>query len=175
LGDDPNKPQGDGGIKLIWKEGSTEDVRNVWNNYDVENGGTAGTAKPSITVDSSLGGKLKFEAEVPNGIGEFYVQISSDNESFEEAVNEITLNGDGIIYLTSQSHQTVVEELLGLGIPFPTLDQVKGETNVIFDLSSAISALGLFTGSTNTFSMNVTDSTGCTNTINLVLVVPAGA
>ena len=112
---------------------------------------------------------------MPGGIGEFYVKISSDNKSFEEAVNGLTLKGDGVIYLTESTHQTVVEELLGLGIPFPTLDQVKGKTNVVFDLSSAISALGLFTGSTNTFSMNVTDLNGATNTINLVLVVPAGA
>lgn len=175
LGEDPNKPQGDGGIMLIWTEGSSKDVRDAWNNYDVENGGTAGTAKPSITVGSELGGALKFEANVPGGIGEFYVKISSDNKSFEEAVNGLTLKGDGVIYLTESTHQTVVEELLGLGIPFPTLDQVKGKTNVVFDLSSAISALGLFTGSTNTFSMNVTDLNGATNTINLVLVVPAGA
>lgn len=184
LGDDPNKPKGDGGIKLLWTAGApaTEADRAVWNNYDIGNGGTTGDEKPVITIDKANWMKdsenwydFVFEVDVPNGIFEFYVDITSTNSAFNTQVKNLTANKDGKIYLTDTSSGSVqvIDQLVDLGINFPYPEEVIGKDKVIFNLTTALGPLSAFVGSTNTFSMHITDKTGCSNTVNLQMAVPA--
>ena len=154
MGADPNAPKGDGGIKLICAEGPAAEVLTAWNE-------AAQTEKPAITISSDLA-SLKFNAEVPNGVYEFYVDITSSNDDFNTAVKGITVNKDGRIYLTKdeQEHRKVIDGLNLLGIAFPYPENVINKNAVAFDLTNAIPALKMYAG-THTFAMYVTDITGC--------------
>lgn len=156
IGPDPTAPKGDGGIKLVCNEGPAADVIAAWNE-------AAQTSKPTIDLSTNSGiSALKFTADVPNGVGEFYVDITSTNENFTGAVNAMSVNGDGRIYLTKteDEHTAVITALNGINIAFPYPDQVINKTSVNFDLTNAISALQGFPGE-HTFAMYVTDITGC--------------
>ncbi len=166
IGADPNAPKGDGGIKLVCAEGPADDVMTSWNE-------AAQTEKPAITVEytSPDGGSswvvkdittLKFTANVPNKVHEFYVDIISTNPTFNGAVQAITVSGDNRIYLTktSQEHRNVIDGLKSFKIAFPYPEEVIGKDVVNFDLTNALAPLGAFPG-THTFAMYVTDSTGC--------------
>ena len=116
---------------------------------------------------------MKFTAEVPNLVFEFYVDITStDTAGFQSAVNAITVGNQGRIYLTKDEpeHCDVITSLNGLGIAFPFPEDVIGKDVVYFDLTNALSPLSEFKGN-HTFSMHVTDREGCENVINLELVV----
>lgn len=177
LGDDPNAPKGDGGIKLINIAGLDDDTRDSWNAYvtqttakianDVE---IVGVHKDAILVNGLTA--LTFSADVPNKVYNFYVDITSTDAGFNDAVKNITVNKDGRIYLTKteSEHRAVVTSLNGLGISFPFPENVIDKTAVEFPLSNAISALSEFKG-THYFTMNVIDNTGCKNTIVLTLEV----
>ena len=105
---------------------------------------------------------LEFAANVPNGVYEFYVDITSTNEDFNSAVQGITVNKDGRIYLTKTEpeHRNVIDGLNILRIAFPYPENVINKTDIIFDLTKAIPALQAYSG-THTFAMYVTDTTGC--------------
>lgn len=154
MGADPNAPKGDGGIKLVCTEGPAAEILTTWNE-------AAQTEKPAITISSDLA-SLKFNAEVPNGVYEFYVDITSSNDDFNTAVKGITVNKDGRIYLTKdeQEHRKVIDGLNLLGIAFPYPENVINKNAVAFDLTNAIPALKMYAG-THTFAMYVTDITGC--------------
>lgn len=177
LGDDPNAPKGDGGIKLINIAGLTGNNQTEWNAYVAQteeaianNVMISGVHKDAITVNGLTA--LTFSAEVPNGVYNFYVDITSTNPDFNDAVKKITVNKDGRIYLTKteSEHRAVVTSLNGLGISFPYPEDVIGKDDVSFPLTNAISALSGFKG-THYFTMNVIDNTGCKNTIVLTLKV----
>lgn len=177
LGDDPNAPKGDGGIKLINIAGLDDDTRDSWNAYvtqttakianDVE---IVGVHKDAILVNGLTA--LIFSADVPNEVYNFYVDITSTDVNFNSAVKDITVNKDGRIYLTKteSEHKQVVTSLNNLGISFPFPEDVIGKETVSFPLTNAISALSGFKG-THYFTMNVIDNTGCKNTIVLTLKV----
>ena len=156
LGADPNAPKGDGDIKLICEKGLAEDVMATWNE-------AIQTEKPIIdlSVDKNVS-SLEFAANVPNGVYEFYVDITSTNEDFNSAVQGITVNKDGRIYLTKTEpeHRNVIDGLNILRIAFPYPENVINKTDIIFDLTKAIPALQAYSG-THTFAMYVTDTTGC--------------
>ena len=159
---DPNAPKGDGGIMLLNVTGLTENTNPTKEAWNAEK-----TDKPTINVDiidTENGGTLTFNASIPNGTREFYVDITSTNSNFNTAVNSITVNGDGRIYLTKEeeAHINVIKGLADFHIEFPTPDQVIAQTEVIFDLTNAIEPLKMFPG-THTFSMYVRDSEGCTH------------
>lgn len=185
LGDDPNAPKGDGGINLINNAGLTGDVQNAWNAYVTQTEKTIagpivngeitdkvinGVHKEAITVNGLT--ELTFSAEVPNGVYEFYVDITSTNPDFAEAVAGITVNSDGRIYLTKTEaeHSSVVTKLNGLGITFPKSEDVIDKKSVEFPLTSAIDPLKGFKG-THYFTMNVSDKQGYRNIIVLTLIV----
>ncbi|MBR6759940.1 MAG: DUF4493 domain-containing protein [Alistipes sp.] len=174
IGTDPNAPKGDGGIKLICTEGPAAEVITSWNE-------AAQTEKPVIdlSVDQNIS-TLKFTAEIPNGVYEFYVDITSTNSDFNTAVKGITVNKDGRIYLTKteEEHRKVIDGLNLLGIAFPYPENVINKAEILFDLTKAIPALQMYSG-THTFAMYVTDTTGCkhqdesgkTKPINLTVVI----
>lgn len=164
IGEDPNKPKGDGGIKLVNTAGMSSEMQEAWN-------AALQGEKPHIKIAGLS--ELKFTAEVPNLVYEFYVDITStDTEGFQSAVNAITVGNRGRIYLTKEEkeHRDVITSLNGLGIAFPFPEDVIGKDVVYFDLTNALSPLSEFKGN-HTFAMHVTDRKGCQNVINLVLVV----
>ena len=168
---DPNAPKGDGGILLLNVTGLTENTNPTQEAWNAEK-----TDKPTINVDiidTENGGTLTFNASIPNGTREFYVDITSTNSNFNTAVNKITVNGDGRIYLTKEeeAHINVIKGLADFHIEFPTPDQVIAQTEVIFDLTNAIEPLKMFPG-THTFSMYVRDLEGCTHRDDNLVQIP---
>lgn len=143
-GNDPNAPVGDGGIKLVSTCG-----------YDI--------TQPVI-VPASGAFNFTMRAEIPNGARKFTVGIASTNEDFITSVNTV---GGTTLDLINPS-----EEALGIFdiVPFPHGSELLGATSIDFDLSNAQTSLLGFKG-THTFTMNVTDNSGCRNSIDIVLVV----
>ena len=180
LGDDPNKPKGDGGIKLLWTAGSTDDARTEWNAYTTvstdENTGRDYINKPSIVINALE--ELVFTAEIPNNIGEqgiFTVDITSDNVSFENAVEMVSPTR----HIDLINDVATVEGLGQFEINFPSGEEVTSDSTdddnikrLTFNLSKAV---GILTSvpyvGTHTFTMSIQDATGCSNIIALNLTI----
>ena len=164
LGEDPNKPQGDGGIKLICTAGPDKTTMDAWNAVE---------DKSTMPINVTGFTDLKFKAEVPNGVYEFYVEITSNNPAFAGAVNEM-LGPDrgGKIYLSNDSDRNIIDMFHSpqLGLGFPYSEDVCNKEEITFDLKNALKPLSdaAFAG-VHTFAMYVTDNQGCTKTINLIL------
>lgn len=166
LGEDPNKPQGDGGIKLIWTAGSGEATMDAWN---------AAEDKSTMPINVTGFTDLKFKANVPNGVFEFYVKITSTNADFADTVRKV-LDPTGTVedpklLLTSDDQRAIItmfQTMVGLGFPYS--EDVCNKTEIYFDLANALEPLSdaAFAG-VHTFAMIVTDNQGCSKTINLVL------
>ncbi len=167
LGDDPNKPLGDGGIELICTAGPDQTTMDAWNEAE---------DKSTMPINVTGFTDLKFTADVPNGVFEFYVKITSTNANFTDAVNTV-LDPTGTVedpklLLTSDAQRSIIDlfrsETLGLGFPYS--EDVIDQTSIAFDLQNALEPLSAaaFAG-VHTFAMIVTDNTGCSKTINLVL------
>lgn len=148
IGDDPEAPQGDGGITLQ----STC-------SYDISK---------AITVPKA-GSPFVFtlKASVPNKVKYFTVEVKSTNPVFIGAVGDINV-GSNILDLVNPSDgaKAVFSEIL----PFPYGDVVNNQSEIDFDLSDAQTPLLAFTG-THTFIMHVTDQSGCKKDIAINLVV----
>lgn len=180
LGDDPNKPKGDGGIKLLWTAGSTDEARAEWNSYTTvstdENTGRDYINKPSIVINALE--ELVFTAEIPNNIGEqgiFTVDITSDNASFENAVEMVSPTR----HIDLINDVATVEGLGQFEINFPSGEEVTSDSTdddnikrLTFNLSKAV---GILTSvpyvGTHTFTMSIQDATGCSNIIALNLTI----
>lgn len=180
LGDDPNKPKGDGGIKLLWTAGSTDDARAEWNAYTTvstdKNTGRDYINKPSIVINALE--ELVFTAEIPNNIGEqgiFTVDITSDNVSFENAVEMVSPTR----HIDLINDVATVEGLGQFEINFPSGEEVTSDSTdddnikrLTFNLSKAV---GILTSvpyvGTHTFTMSIQDATGCSNIIALNLTI----
>lgn len=164
LGDDPNKPQGDGGINLICTAGPDKTTMDAWN---------AAEDKSTMPINVTGFTDLKFTANVPNGVYEFYVMISSNNPAFAGAVNEMLgPERNGKIYLSNDKDREIIDMFKSpqLGLGFPYSENVIGQKSIAFDLQNALKPLSdaAFAG-VHTFAMYVTDIEGCSKTINLVL------
>lgn len=146
LGTDPNAPIGDGDIALV----STCEV-DITQDIIVPKAGTAWT--------------LTMNAEVPNGVRTFSVDISSDNADFMGALDVV---GGSHVDLVNPS-------ALAMGIfdivPFPHGAKLAGMTVVPFDLSAAQTPILAFPGK-HTFKMNVQDKKGCKKEVTVVMQVP---
>lgn len=147
IGSDPNAPAGDGGIKLV----STCD-------YDI--------TRPIVVPENGQPFVLTMNAEVPNGVRKFTVEIDTTNPDFLNSV--VTTTGGSTLDLVNPSPETI--GIFTNLIPFPYGDKVKNQTLIEFDLSTAQGPILAFKG-THTFTMVVIDNTGCRNEIPVVLVV----
>ncbi len=147
-GDDPNAPQGDGGIKL---ESTCS--------FDI--------SKPIAVPAKGNPFVLTMKATVPNKVKKFTVEVGSTSSVFVGAVGDIN-NGSNVLDLVNPSDgaKAVFSEIL----PFPYGDAVKNQTEIAFDLSDAQVPLLAFKGE-HTFTMHVTDQTGCKKDISIILVV----
>lgn len=147
IGSDPNAPAGDGGIKLV----STCD-------YDI--------TRPIVVPEDGQPFVLTMNAEVPNGVRKFTVEIDTTNPDFLNSV--VTTTGGSTLDLVNPSPETI--GIFTNLIPFPYGDKVRNQTLIEFDLSTAQGPILAFKG-THTFTMVVIDNTGCRNEIPVVLVV----
>ncbi len=148
LGEDPNAPTGDGGIKLV----STCD-------YDISN--------PIVVPAKENPFTLTMNAVVPNGVRRFTVEIESTSPGFLNSVKAIN-DESTMLDLVSPSSGAI--NVFTTILPFPYGDKVQNQTNIAFDLSAAQGPILFFKG-THTFKMVVIDNTGCRNEIPVVLVV----
>lgn len=166
LDEDPNKPQGDGGIKLICTAGPDETTMEAWNAVE---------DKSTMPINVTGFTDLQFTANVPNGVYEFYVKITSTNADFADTVSKV-LDPTGTVedpklLLTSDAQRDIItmfQTTVGLGFPYS--EDVCNKTEIYFDLANALEPLSdaAFAG-VHTFAMYVTDNQGCSKTINLVL------
>ncbi|MBQ2415417.1 MAG: DUF4493 domain-containing protein [Alistipes sp.] len=170
LAPDPNAPKGDGGIMLLNVTGLTENTNPTKEAWNAEK-----TEKPIINMANIDGNTFTFNASIPNGTREFYVDITSTNADFNSAVRAITVDDEnpGRIYLTKTDdiNRGVVTALSNFGINFPTPEQVINKTDILFDLTPAIEPLMYYQG-IHTFSMYVRDSEGCTHRDDNLVQIP---
>lgn len=148
IGEDPKAPKGDGGITLAFAEGSPyTDLNNI--------------VVPDPTVSPM---DLKFVITVPNGVKKFVVDINSDNQDF---ISSVMLTGSlQLDLIDPMESQDLVFEI----VPFPHGHELLGQTELLFDLSSAQAPLYAFSGN-HTFTMMITDQKGCKNSVPVVLKV----
>lgn len=152
LGEDPDKPKGDGGITLVpdYEAGCDAEITDLSNMLIVP------------TDERQMAIKLK--ATVPNGVRKFTVDISTDNTGFANAVAAADATHLDLIYPSSTN------DVIFQVVPFPHGEELLGQTEVAFDLSAAQAAILNYKGN-HTFSMVIMDQIGCQNTINVTMVV----
>lgn len=143
-GEDPNAPQGDGGIELL----STC-------SYDITS---------EIVVPSTGTFPLTMTAKIPNGARKFTVDIASTNADFIASVQ--TVGGTTLDLINPSEAALGVFDI----VPFPHGSELAGKTEIDFDLSGAQTPLLAFPG-THTFTMNVVDAKGCKKSIPISLKV----
>jgi hypothetical protein len=186
LGDDPNAPKGDGGIKLINIAGlnaNTTPTQAEWNNSFTEDEMDEETHPAEIVITKDMT-QLQFKAIVPEKILQFKVLIISDMIEPALGVAGIT---DPELDLINEANQ--VKGIAQI-IPFPYHDPdgkltggetkitVQGANELEFVLDGAIPILQEFFGEdtttthhSHTFQMAVQDMTGKTKTIDLALKI----
>ena len=157
IGEDPNKPQGDGGITLLPADNCDfEDIENMtipdYNTNDA-------------SEDNDTPMVLTMTANVPNGVRKFKVTISSDNDDFMDALDVV---GGPIVDLVNPS--ALANGIFDI-VPFPHGSELLGMTTVPFDLSAAQKPILRFIG-THTFVMTVVDNKGCTKDVTIKMIVP---
>lgn len=186
LGDDPNAPKGDGGIKLINIAGlgtTTTPTQAEWNNSFTEDEMDEETRPAKIVITSDMT-KFQFEAIVPDKVFDFKVTIKSD--IIAGMLPELEIYDPELDLIKDVKDVREIAKV----IPFPFHDPdnegkidgattVKGATTLNFVLDGALPILtgDMFfpNGTTeyliHTFQMFVRDYNGKTKTIDLTLKV----
>ena len=152
IGDDPDAPKGDGGIKLEldYAAGCDPEITDLENIVIV----------PVATRDMAM----RFRATVPNGVKKFNVQIDSDNDSFLSAVDAAKARELDLINPLPDN------DIIFQVVPFPHGQELLGQTDNSFNLDSAQDAITIYSGR-HTFKMVIVDQTGCKKEIPVVMVV----
>ena len=152
IGEDPDAPKGDGGIKLEldYEAGCDPEITDLENIVIV----------PVSTRDMAM----RFRATVPNGVKKFNVQIDSDNDSFLSAVD--AANARELDLINPLPENGIIFDV----VPFPHGQELLGQTDIAFNLDAAQDAITIYPGR-HTFKMIIVDQTGCKNEIPVVMVV----
>lgn len=185
MGEDPEKPKGDGGIRLLpdYTESEIAEGKNVVeliykkdesgaDVLDVNGERVLDYMRINITepIYPQVGDELnpdmliKLKAIVPGGVKKFNVDIETDSDTFASAVES-----------AAAFHLNLIEPLAAnmiiFGVvPFPHGAELIGQTDIPFDLSNAQCAIWNYAGN-HTFLMTITDNAGCSNSIKVVMVV----
>lgn len=152
IGEDPNAPKGDGGIKLELDHaaGCDSEITDMSNMLIV----------PVETRDMAI----KLRATVPGGVKKFSVNIASTNEAFVAAVAAADATNLDLINPTSTN------DIIFTVVPFPHGQELVGQTDIAFDLSAAQDAIIAYQG-VHTFTMKIVDQNNCSKEIPVVMVV----
>ena len=152
IGEDPDAPKGDGGITLDfdYEAGCDEELNDFSNMVIV----------PVDVRDMSI----RLKATVPGGILKFSVEVQSDNNSFNNALDAA---GGSVIDLINPSAEN---EIIFQVVPFPHGADLLGQTEVAFDLSAAQDAIINYKG-IHTFLMTIVDQNFCTKNIPVTMIV----
>lgn len=152
IGEDPEAPKGDGGIKLEldYEAGCDPEITDLENIVIV----------PVATRDMAM----RFRATVPNGVKKFNVQIDSDNDSFLSAVDAAKARELDLINPLPDN------DIIFQVVPFPHGQELLGQTDIAFNLDAAQDAITIYSGR-HTFKMVIVDQTGCKKEIPVVMVV----
>lgn len=150
LGEDPEAPKGDGGITLLPDEGCDEEITDLAN-------------MQIVPIDERVMA-IKLKASVPNGILQFKVNISTDNDAFASAVKAADATSLDLI------HPTEANDVIFDVVPFPHGEELLGLKEVAFDLSAAQEPILNYKGR-HTFSMLIVDQIGCRKTIDVTMIV----
>lgn len=173
LGEDPSAPKGDGGIRLYPDYTTEEANKNVmtvvyvdgetYDNGDqkIDHISIPITAPAVENVPDML---IKLKALVPGKVKKFTVDILTDNSAFETAV--ATAGATHLDLISPKEENMIIFDV----VPFPYGEDLIGKDVIPFDLSNAQTAICGFKGN-HTFLMNITDETGCRNTIKVIMVV----
>jgi len=149
-----------------------------------EGGGDVGGGddpKPAITITPSadlsfttpmtpregMDGNIKIHVDSPNTIQHLYVEIKTDNAEFSGVLTEmhIPLTFD-LANITDENELKAFKDSLH----FPVNDEVKGQTDVPFDITDFIPLLNIYSPATNQFILKVVDAQGNTRTETLTFV-----
>ena len=152
IGEDPSAPKGDGGIRLDF---------DYANGCDTQFTDLLALQVPTLSERTM---SLVFKVTAPNGIKKFVVQIESTNSAFVNAVAAAEASTLDLIYPT-ETNMMIFDV-----VPFPHGTDLLGQTDVTLNLSAAQEAILNFAG-THTFTMVVTDSKGCKNSIPVKMIV----
>ena len=147
---DPEAPKGDGGITLLPYGDCDPSITDLSNLY-IKNPAT----DPMI---------IKLMATVPAGVKKFNVSITTDNNEFTSAIDAADAAELDLINPSAKN------QVIFIAVPFPHGEELLNQTEVLFDLTAAQSAIYDYPG-THTFSMNILDNNGCRNTIPVVMKV----
>ncbi len=152
IGEDPEAPKGDGGIKLEldYEAGCDPEITDLENIVIV----------PVATRDMAM----RFRATVPNGVKKFNVQIDSDNDAFLSAVD--AANARELDLINPLPDNDIIFQV----VPFPHGQELLGQTDISFNLDAAQDAITIYPGR-HTFKMVIVDQTGCKKEIPVVMVV----
>ena len=152
LGEDPDAPKGDGGIKLEidYEGGCDPEITDLQNILIV----------PVAERDM----KIRFKAIVPDGVKKFNVKIESTSNTFLAAVAAAdALNLD--LIKPSEANGIIFDV-----VPFPHGNDLLNLTEINFNLDTAQDAITAYKGR-HSFNMIVVDNNGCKNEIPVVMVV----
>lgn len=152
IGEDPDAPKGDGGIKLEfnYEDGCDSQLTDLNNMV--------------IVPTSERVMSIKLKATVPNGILKFNVDIESTSDAFKMAL--AAADAFSLDLINPKPAHDVIFQV----VPFPHGSELAGETEVAFDLSAAQSAITAYPG-THTFMMTIVDNTFCSKTIPVTMIV----
>lgn len=185
LGDDPNAPKGDGGIRLLPNYTAEEiaagkDVIEMIYKKDEsgaeildENGekvldymriNITDPIYPQVPGELNPDMLIKLKAVVPGGIKKFNVDIETDSETFASAVE--AADAFHLNLISPSDANMIIFDV----VPFPKGQELVGQTEVPFDLSNAQCAIYNYSGN-HSFMMTIRDNAGCSNTIKVVMVV----
>ena len=148
IGDDPKVPKGDGGIKIELAPDCTQfsDLSDI------------------VVPDDGQKMDLRLHITVPDGVASMVVNMASTNSSFIDAV--ALAGGTTLNLINPSAEQDIVFQI----VPFPHGGSLKGQTQLDFDLSAAQEPILAFPGE-HTFTIKITDSRGCTNSVAVTMKV----
>ena len=170
IGVDPNAPEDDGGIKLLLAEGCDERITATEEDIVLDGDGNQINSTGIINIpiaplaeDGSTTMAILFDAEIPAGLAELTVDITTDSPDFA-----------GAVAVANASHIDLVnptcDPLIFDVVPFPHGDAIRGENNIRFDLSNAQKAIVAFPGH-HVFVMTIVDANGKTKKNVITMVV----
>lgn len=171
IGEDPNKPKGDGNITLMPAAGCDQTITYNPGTEQDGNGNLIGTLNIPIAPltqeqinanESTMNILLK--ASVPGGVKKFSVNIQTDNTGFAAAVE--AANATNLDLINPLPEHDVIFKV----VPFPHGADLLGKTEVDFDLSAAQPAIVNYKGN-HLFTMTTVDNNGCTKIHKVTMVV----